>query len=690
MHLNLVYTDPSTKCRFRVVREQISELMLIDIDDANAWPFPIEEEQLKALEYERIDDPYPLPDVPVGSLAAQKRDEAWEVMVPLLDCYRDLFDKKKRNQLIKQRLESTTKSRLYITRTLRRYWQRGMAPNSLAPDYNRCGGKGKPRRDVKQKLGRKRTVTPGEGVPVTDEIAEIFKAVIDGFYLTNPKLPLKAAKDKAIGLYKARYPNAEPSMVPTLAQFRYFYSQNYRPGEAAYKKIPKRVYQKDMRPLLSTSGNMNFGPGARYEIDATIGDIYLVSDQDPNEIIGRPTIYFVKDVFSRMVVGLYIGLENASWVSAMMALANAFTNKQDFCRKYGIEIDLNVWPSIGIPAGIMADRGELLYRQADVLVNRFGIQLSNSRAYRGDDKGICERHFNTTQAEFRPYTPGIVEAENGKKRIGKRYELDATLSPSTFTKLMINLVIYYNNVNPVSGYDFAPDMPASLPATPVSLWQWGIQHRTGKLRVCDEKLTWINLLPYETGTISEVGITFKGLVYTCQEALAEGWFDRIRQTRPETVTIAFDPRRTNTVYLRPDERFDSYWACELSDRSRRYRDVSFLEAGRKLKESRKTEAKARQRAAFEKPDLIENIEKIVAEAKKNNKASQQDLPNSQRLAGIKDNRSKAKENERSQHKSDKHVHRKKPADVVTLKPKEAPEESLDYPSLIPFLEDDDD
>ena len=38
MHLNLVYTDPSTKCRFRVVREQISELMLIDIDDANACP----------------------------------------------------------------------------------------------------------------------------------------------------------------------------------------------------------------------------------------------------------------------------------------------------------------------------------------------------------------------------------------------------------------------------------------------------------------------------------------------------------------------------------------------------------------------------------------------------------------------------------------------------------------------------
>ncbi len=79
----------------------------------------------------------------------------------------------------------------------------------------------------------------------------------------------------------------------------------------------------------------------------------------------------------------------------MIALANAFTDKVAFCLQYGITIEPSQWPSIGIPAGVMADRGELLYRQADVLVNRFNIQLSNARAYHGDDKGICERAFNT-------------------------------------------------------------------------------------------------------------------------------------------------------------------------------------------------------------------------------------------------------------------------------------------------------
>lgn len=50
------------------------------------------------------------------------------------------------------------------------------------------------------------------------------------------------------------------------------------------------------------------GPGSRYEIDATIADIYLVSDSDRACIVGRPTIYFVVDVFSRMVVGFILVL----------------------------------------------------------------------------------------------------------------------------------------------------------------------------------------------------------------------------------------------------------------------------------------------------------------------------------------------------------------------------------------------
>lgn len=692
MLLNRVFKDPATGKRYRVVLEHLSDLMLIDVDSEKAWPFPVSEPEFEALGYTTIPDPYPLSTVEEDSVGAQKRDEAWDTLSPLLNHYLLLFNKKERNRLIKALLASTDKPRLYIIRQLRRYWQRGMAPNALAPDYYKCGAKGQPRREVENKAGPKRTVSPGKGVPVTDEVVELFRRVLDGFYLTNEKVPFTAAYDKAVGLFKARYPSATEKSLPTMRQFRYFYETNYRKNEVIRKRTPSRIYQKDKRALTSTSANLNFGPGARYEIDATIGDLYLVAEQDPGVIIGRPVLYFVKDVFSRMVVGMYVGLENPSWVAAMIALANAFSDKTAYCREHGVNIGVEDWPSVGVPAGIMADRGELLHKQADVLVNRFGIQLSNSRAYRGDDKAICERFFGTIQGKFRPYVGGVVEPVNGKKRNGKRYELDAVLNLREFTEMLINLVIIYNTQHVVEGYDFAPDMPTDLPAVPRELWNWGIQNRTGTLRSCDEKLARINLLPFETGTVSQVGITFKGLVYTCQEALAAGWFDRIRPNRPSKVDIAFDPRRTDTVYLRPDSEFESYWVCELSDRSRRYKGMSFVEAAGILKEMNRTKATAKQEEDYHKPDALTAVEEIVANAKKRKDANKPTVTDSNRLKGIRQNRASEKELERNRSgiKSNTQSTRDRPADVVPFRSNNTESnDSLDYPDMDTFLEDDD-
>ncbi len=690
MLLNQVFQSQQTQQRYRVVLEHIDWLMLIDIDDVNAWPFLMTEQTFQQSEFKPIEDPFPLPNVEPESVAQAKRDEAFAVIEPLLSQYLSLFDKSERNARIKMLLTQIDKPRLYVTRQLRRYWQRGMAPNALVPDYRHCGGRGKTRRQVDTKLGRKRTTSAGVGVIVTDEVAELFRLAIEGFFLIEDKLPLADAKDKAVGLYKSRFPTADKTSIPTMAQFRYFYQTNYQAAEIAKRRTPSIIYDKDMRPLTSTSGYMNFGPGARYEIDATIGDIYLVSDLDPDVIIGRPVIYFVKDVFSRMVVGMYVGLENPSWVAAMMALANAFSDKKAFCRQYGITIESSQWPSVGIPAGIMADRGELLYRQADVLVNRLGIQLSNARAYHGDDKAICERAFNTIQAKFRPYAGGIVKPANGKKRIGRRYELDAELSLAAFTELMIKLVINHNTCHVIKGYDYAPDMPDALPAIPIQLWNWGIQNRTGRLKPCDDSLVRINLLPYETATLSENGICLKGLIYTCKEALQAGWFDRIRQDRPTKLEVAFDPRRTNTVFVRPDSSYETYWVCELSDRSRRFRDMSFAEASVILASMRKTEAEARQDEDFSKPDLQEEIEQLVARERAK-KTGRPRASNAERLRGIRDNRRFEKEQERDRSSFKPTPARpapNKPAEVIELH--SAASVQLDYPDLDAFLGDDDD
>ncbi len=85
-----------------------------------------------------------------------------------------------------------------------------------------------------------------------------------------------------------------------MRQFRYFFETNYRKSDVIKQRTPAKIFDKDIRALTSTAAYMNIGPGGRYEIDATIADLYLVSEKDPEKIIGRPVVYLVKDVFSRM------------------------------------------------------------------------------------------------------------------------------------------------------------------------------------------------------------------------------------------------------------------------------------------------------------------------------------------------------------------------------------------------------
>jgi putative transposase len=47
--------------------------------------------------------------------------------------------------------------------------------------------------------------------------------------------------------------------------------------------------------------------GHQYEVDSTQADVWLVSAKDSNKIIGKPTLYFIIDRFSRRVVEVVIG-----------------------------------------------------------------------------------------------------------------------------------------------------------------------------------------------------------------------------------------------------------------------------------------------------------------------------------------------------------------------------------------------
>ncbi len=507
--------------RKRLIWSDAAMAVWIDIDADTALPEPIKVVELERLlmdgELVCIVDPFEeavLREVEEGSLDQQKRDAAWEM---LADVAQDpgLFIRKSRGQILIGIMERHGVTKQTAYRLLRRYWQRGMCRNALLPDYVNSGALGKRRKPSQAKLGRPRVVREGRGSNVTPDVERIFRRVIDERLLKQKHPSIPDAYASGLNLLHAVLPMRSVAELPTLEQFRYFYKREYHFTETLPNRMSAVDFAKDIRPITSTSTAEVLGPGYRYQIDATVADIYLISEQDRSRIVGRPVVYMVIDVFSRMVVGMYVGFEGPSWVSAMVALANTVTDKVEYCRQYGVDIDVGDWPVKGLPDALLADKGELNGTKVEAFSKAFGVRIENAPARRGDAKGIVERYFRTVQENFKPYASGVVGDTTSRKRGGHDYRLDASLTLGEFTRIIIAGVLWHNNFHTLGKYDRAAGMPGGLPAIPAMLWSWGLANLTGRLRTAPEDLVRINLLPHDQATISELGIRLFGCFYTC-------------------------------------------------------------------------------------------------------------------------------------------------------------------------------
>ncbi|STE48086.1 Tn7-like transposition protein TnsB [Escherichia coli] len=530
----------------------------------------------------------------------------------------------------------------------------------------------------------------GKGCNVTPDIERIFRRVIEERLLKEKHPSIPDAYAAGLNLLRAVLTELPTSELPTLGQFRYFYGREYHFTDTLPCRVSAVDFAKDFRPLSSTSTTEALGPGYRYQIDATIADIYLVSEHDRSLIVGRPVVYMVIDVFSRMVVGMYVGFEGPSWVSAMVALANTVADKVEYCRQYGVEIDASDWPVKGLPDVVLADKGELNGTKVEAFSQAFGVRIENAPARRGDAKGIVERYFRTVQERFKPYASGVVEDTTSRKRGGHDYRLDASLTLPEFTQIIIAGILYHNNFHTLSKYDRTSGMPGDLPAIPVMLWNWGLANLTGRLRTAPEELVRINLLPHESATVSELGIRLFGCFYTCQEAIREGWFHRGQGRRPTGVTVAYDPRSADHIYLRPSNSLKDYWVCELADRSRRFRGMTFWDVWLLSREERRSDTNAAAEALVERGNLLKQIESIVAQAEDaspvNTGMTTKDLGTQ-----IRENKQQEKRQERQKtaFKPEK-AQQEKPAEVIPLRGEK--QEDYAFPDLsdLIFKEEEDD
>ncbi|MFW6475100.1 Mu transposase C-terminal domain-containing protein [Acinetobacter baumannii] len=635
----------------RILKILSEHIVWIDINDVKALPEIISKTELfhaiESFEVFRIEDPFQ--DIAFiqpekDSTSQRKRDENYNLIKNIVD-HEQFYIPSARSSLINEIINSKKSTKQTIYRLLRQYWQRGQTPNALIPNYQNSGAKGS-KKVASQKLGRKRLYKEGTGAIITQEIERLFHLTISKYLLSNKKHTLKYANREFLKLYRTLHPDIPENEYPTLRQFQYFYHREYNQVTRLQKRSNDIEYSKDLRQLHSTVNTQVLGPGSRYEIDATIADIYLVSNLDRSRIIGRPTIYFVIDVFSRMVTGLYIGLENASYKTSIQALYCAFTDKVALCKKYGIDITYENWPCIGLPDAILADRAELFGHQVENLEKSFSIRLENAPPYRGDLKPIVESRFKLIQAEFKPFAKGVVQDVITKKRGGKDYRLDATLNLDEFTKIILLSVLKYNQFHQINNYDRDIDLPHDLPAVPMALWNWGIQHRTGKLRTASDQAVYVALLPREKATLSNRGLKIFGVTYTCPELYEKGWLHRQNTiNRPKFLYVAYDPSNAEKIYVFYEQSSLKYWEATISDYSREFKGYSFWEVWQINSVQKKTIEKQNIKNNLAQSELEQKIMDIIQQASSATPLSTQSQKS--RISEIRSNRTHEKELERS-------------------------------------------
>lgn len=494
------------------------------------------------------------------------------------------FCSKRRSNIVIEHATNLKINPLKVYRALRKYWEYGQTPNTLLNFTSQYGGRGKDKSASTKQRGR--PINNGifflrkkTSVNVTKQdqvnIMEAIRAELD----YRKKLTFTGAYNK----YKEMFCEIEfslaveenrPAQIPSYKQFCYWAKKLISKQEIISSQMSESAYRKDHVGSLSSVNDKFVAPGMRYEIDSTTADVYVVCEVDRQRVLGRPTIYFVVDVASRMIVGMHISMKYASWEAARQALFNACMPKVEFCKRYGIDIEQKDWPCVGVSATLMADRAEMLGKDSFEHATRVGTQLKIAATARGDMKSIVERRFGIANEELH-FLPGTTLGEL-RKRGEPDYRLDAAMTLTAVTKILIEKVLEHNKFNDFKDILTRDLIQHDLMATPQNYWNFYTARYQSGLKVYSENHFIALLMNRGEASVRDQGIIFRELRYSCQKAIDEDWPTRALQSGSWKVECRYDESWSTDIFIR-EPNGKEFLRCKLIPAHRTYADLTEME-----------------------------------------------------------------------------------------------------------------
>lgn len=513
------------------------------------------------------------------SKRARKEYDFWEPH------FRELLGGARRDELLEEAgwpdliakvAKGTGRPEISVRRMLYRVLRAGRHLHGLCNDFSRRGGAGTKQKPGTKKRGRKpKAGGIASSVPTNVFRGRIEDAVMDRVIGKKESIAVAYRKMLAESFSstitepngKVRVEILPESECPTLKQFRSVAEELMRNG----------VRKTRINPVKARHGTAKdgvLGPGYRYEIDATGGQLELASEFDLAQSIGSANAYGLIDVWSTVCVGGAMGVFNAGYQAAQVALFNTFTSKKDLCERWGIDIEEEIWPCHHVPRFITSDRGELVSDAAEALPSEFNTIMQVAPPYNPEAKGTIEGWFHGLKSGDIRKLVGFGRKMERMQRDPKR---DAALTRYDAMHAFLRLAIKYNlQAAPTSA--IPPEMleQGYERISRITLWQWGMRNLIPCARIEDPGFIYTSLLRKADASIRENGLFVEGIRYMSPDLRTSGLLRRAAEYGAIAVQATIDDFYGNMIWYRKD--LDAPWKpAYLADAKMKVYNATFGE-----------------------------------------------------------------------------------------------------------------
>lgn len=486
---------------------------------------------------------------------ADVSDEDWAYAKRCLEIIKPLLSRRQRGtNLVDKIAAETGVSRATLYRWQRYYRNTGLL-SSLLPT-KRSGGRGKGR--------------------LMAEVEAIIDDVVQNYYLTDQQPTIQDVAGEIRRLCdQAGLPMPHEHTVRKRIGW-------IEERERISRRRGRRAAIMQFEPNEGTVPDADW-PLAVVQIDHTKVNVIVVHEVS-RQPIGRAWITLVIDVYSRMILGMYLTLDAPSAMSAGMAVAHAILPKERWLEELGLH-DVE-WPCWGVMGAIHMDnakefRGDML----KVACNEYGIDLLLRPVKTPHYGGHIERLMGTVSKELTKL-PGATFS-NPKERGEYDSEGRAVMTLKELEQWLVLFVAKYHH-----------RLHGGIGMSPLQKYREGLLGGNGRpprglpARRIDEEKVRLDYMPFVERTVQAYGVVVDDVHYFSD--VLRPWVGASDPNNPKASRLfrfKRDPRDISQLYFL-DPISERYFAVP-------YRDASLPPISlEELREARK----AAKDAGYKDPD----------------------------------------------------------------------------------------